>query len=71
MKSVTYRIGTGNYNEKTAKMYTDYSLMTANQEIGTDAAEFFKNMSIGNLHGAYRHLTFHRSGLKSSSCHDG
>ena len=59
------QIGTGNYNEKTAKMYTDYSLMTANQEIGTDAAEFFKNMSIGNLHGAYRHLIVSPVSLKA------
>lgn len=50
------QIGTGNYNEKTAKMYTDLSLLTANQDIGHDATEFFKNMSIGNLHGSYDHL---------------
>src|SRR5699024_9590873 len=42
------QIGTGNYNEKTAKMYTDFSLLTGNQEIGEDAAVFFKNMSIAN-----------------------
>ena len=35
------QIGTGNYNEKTAAMYTDLSLMTANAEIGRDASEFF------------------------------
>ena len=58
------QIGTGNYNEKTAKMYTDYSLMTANQEIGEDAAEFFKNMSIGNLDGVYRRLIVSPSSLK-------
>ena len=39
--------------------------MTANQEIGTDAAEFFKNMSIGNLHGAYRHLIVSPVSLKA------
>ena len=33
------QIGTGNYNEKTAAMYTDLSLMTANTAIGKDAAE--------------------------------
>ena len=37
-------------------MYTDLSLMTADPRIGQDAAEFFKNMSIGNLDGEYRHL---------------
>lgn len=58
------QIGTGNYNEKTAKMYTDYSLMTARQEIGEDAAVFFKNMSIGNLDGAYKHLIVSPTSLK-------
>ena len=37
-------------------MYTDLSLMTASQDIGADANEFFKNMAIGNLEGHYRHL---------------
>ena len=58
------QIGTGNYNEKTARMYTDYSLITADQEIGEDAAEFFKNMSIGNLSGVYRHLIVSPTSLK-------
>lgn len=58
------QVGTGNYNEKTAKMYTDYSLMTSDQAIGEDAAVFFKNMSIGNLHGTYRHLLVSPGGLK-------
>lgn len=58
------QIGTGNYNEKTAKMYTDYSLITGNQEIGEDAAVFFKNMSIGNLDGVYHHLIVSPKGLK-------
>ena len=50
------QIGTGNYNEKTAAMYADVSLMTANREIGEDASQFFKNMAIGNLEGVYNHL---------------
>lgn len=58
------QIGTGNYNEKTAAMYTDLSLMTANREIGEDAALFFKNMSIGNLDGIYRHLIVSPTSLK-------
>lgn len=58
------QIGTGNYNEKTAKMYTDYSLMTGSQSIGEDAAVFFKNMSIGNLEGAYHDLIVSPTSLK-------
>ena len=50
------QIGTGNYNEKTAKQYTDVCLMTANPQIGEDATAFFKNMAIGNLEGQYRQL---------------
>ena len=60
------QVGTGNYNEKTAKQYTDLSLLTADQRIGADAAEFFKNMSIGNLEGTYRHLLVAPSSLKSA-----
>lgn len=60
------QIGTGNYNEKTAKMYTDFSLMTANQAIGEDAAVFFKNMAISNLHGAYQHLIVSPTSLKQN-----
>ena len=50
------QIGTGNYNEKTAKQYTDLSYITSRKEIGQDAAEFFKNMAIRNLEGEYHHL---------------
>lgn len=61
------QIGTGNYNEKTAKMYTDYSLITSSQEIGEDAAVFFKNMSIGNLDGVYNHLIVSPTSLKQKA----
>ena len=60
------QVGTGNYNEKTAAMYTDLSLMTADPRIGQDAAEFFKNMSIGNLQGSYQYLIVSQVSLKSS-----
>lgn len=50
------QVGTGNYNEKTAKLYTDLSLITSNDNIGTDVANFFKNMAIANLDGQYEHL---------------
>ena len=60
------QIGTGNYNEKTAALYTDVSLMTANKEIGEDVSNFFKNMSIGNLDGQYQHLIVSPNSLKRS-----
>lgn len=60
------QVGTGNYNENTAKLYTDLSLITANQMIGADAAEFFKNMSIANLQGHYHHLLVAPVSLKST-----
>ncbi len=50
------QIGTGNYNEKTAKQYTDFSFITENREIGEDALDFFNNISIANLDGEYKHL---------------
>lgn len=58
------QVGTGNYNEKTAAMYTDVCLMTANRAIGEDAANFFKNMSIGNLEGIYNYLIVSPTSLK-------
>ncbi len=60
------QIGTGNYNEKTAEMYTDLSLLTANQEIGHDANIFFQNMGIGNLMGSYKYLLVAPVSLKTS-----
>ncbi len=38
------QVGTGNYNENTAKLYTDLSLMTANKEIGLEADKVFKSL---------------------------
>ncbi|MEK3715491.1 MULTISPECIES: polyphosphate kinase 1 [unclassified Paenibacillus] len=38
-------VGTGNYNDSTAKAYTDLSLFTANHEIGLDASELFNQMT--------------------------
>ncbi len=58
------QIGTGNYNEKTAAMYTDLSLMTASKQIGEDASVFFQNMSIGNLDGFYDNLIVSPTSLK-------
>ncbi len=41
------QIGTGNYNENTARLYTDLSLMTASEEIGREAARVFQALSKG------------------------
>ena len=45
----TVQIGTGNYNEKTAGLYTDLCLMTSNREIAEDACEVFRTLQIGEL----------------------
>ena len=59
------QIGTGNYNESTAKQYTDFCFMTANPDIGLDATDFFKNMSMGNLNGKYKYLLQSPTSLKT------
>mgnify|MGYP004459222155 FL=1 len=43
------QIGTGNYNEKTSRLYTDLSLMTADQAIGADAANVFMALQRGEV----------------------
>jgi len=60
------QIGTGNYNEKTAKLYSDFSLITAQEEIGADASAFFKNMLTSNVDGGYAKLLVAPVGLKRS-----
>ena len=50
------QIATGNYNEKTAKLYTDFALMTAHQGIGRDVNRLFDNFLIGELEGSYDYL---------------
>lgn len=47
------QLGTGNYNEKTAKLYTDLSLITTSPSIGRDAMEFFRNMALENVSDNY------------------
>lgn len=60
------QIGTGNYNEKTASLYSDFSLITANSEIGKDASEFFKNMMMSNSNGYYSKLWVAPNSLKQN-----
>ena len=50
------QIGTGNYNEKTSRLYTDLSLMTANVDIGMEAAGIFQALSKGEVVKETKHL---------------
>lgn len=50
------QIGTGNYNEKTSKLYTDLSLMTADQAIGEEAAEVFHKLCLAQTVEHTNHL---------------
>lgn len=50
------QIGTGNYNEKTARLYTDLSLMTADEQIGMDAARVFQALTKGEAVEESEHL---------------
>ncbi len=52
----TTQVGTGNYNEDTVRLYTDYALMTASREIGADAAQVFNCLSMGEVVEDSRHL---------------
>ena len=60
------QVGTGNYNEKTAKQYTDVSLITADERIGQDAGAFFNNMALGNLSGRYNRRFVAPTSLKNN-----
>ena len=62
------QIGTGNYNEKTNAMYTDLSLMTADEGIGQDAVRFFRNMLVNDLAGEYQELLVSPYGIKEQLC---
>ena len=65
LKYIT-QIGTGNYNEDTAELYADFSLMTADEAISQDAISFFQNMLIGNLNGSYEKLLVAPVSMKST-----
>ena len=49
-------LGTGNYNESTAKQYTDLNIITADRAIGEDAVAFFRNIAICNVDFEYKRL---------------
>ena len=65
MRYIT-QVGTGNYNEKTARQYTDVSLVTSSESIGMDAAQFFNNMAMSNLNGRYNRLLVAPTSLKNN-----
>ena len=50
------QIGTGNYNEKTAKLYTDLSLMTSNEDIAAEAGETFTKLCMAEVMEETKHL---------------
>lgn len=50
------QVGTGNYNEKTARLYTDLSLMTADNRIGIEASGVFQSLSMGEVTKSSEHL---------------
>ncbi len=64
--SYVTQIGTGNFNEKTAGLYTDFCLMTADPAIAEDAVTFFQNMLIGDLQGSYQKLLVAPVSLKET-----
>ena len=57
-KDVKYvtQIGTGNYNESTARLYTDLCVMTADERIGAEAARVFHALSLGEVMKRTEHL---------------
>lgn len=57
-------LGTGNFNEKTARLYSDFMLLTADEGIADDGNTFFRNLSLGNLRGTYHHLGVAPASLK-------
>ena len=63
LKYIT-QIGTGNYNEKTSELYTDFSLITPSSTIGADAAKLFYNISTGCVDAEYSTLMVAPSNLK-------
>ena len=50
------QVGTGNYNEKTSRLYTDLSFMTANAQIGLEAAKIFHALALGQTPDGMEHL---------------
>jgi polyphosphate kinase len=58
--------GTGNYNEKTARLYTDISYMTCNADFGADAAAFFNTISGYGQPIQFRKIAMAPTGLRAT-----
>ena len=58
-------LGTGNYNESTAKQYTDLNIITSDRDIGLDGVAFFRNLATLNMDYKYRKLLVAPETLKS------
>ncbi len=56
-------LGTGNLNPATARQYTDYWLMTADPELGAEAAEWFRRLALGGPVGGFSRLLASPDGL--------
>ncbi|MGZ3662044.1 MAG: polyphosphate kinase 1, partial [Bdellovibrionota bacterium] len=56
-------LSTGNYNAKTARQYTDISILTSNQEIGADARHFFDSVYKKEVPTSFKHLVTAPTGL--------
>ncbi|MDO5026493.1 MAG: polyphosphate kinase 1 [Tissierellia bacterium] len=63
-KYITH-IGTGNYNESTAKLYQDFNLITSHHGIGLDASNFFNNLQINKIDNEYKYLIQSPSTLRT------
>ncbi len=62
----TVHIGTGNYNEKTARIYTDVGIITADSGICADAVSFFTSITLGLDQAKYKHLLVAPNSLKNN-----
>ncbi len=65
--SISYitQVGTGNYNERTSKLYTDLTMITADRDFGSDASVVFNALAVGNTVESTNKLLVAPKGLKS------
>jgi len=59
------QVGTGNYNERTSRLYTDLTLMTADEDFGSDASVVFNALMVGSTVESTNRLLVAPKGLKS------